>query len=62
MTTRNFGKTLAYQKFSKTIENQIRNFWQIHTSLIYAERWWGTIQKAEIPSTIAKFPGDNTSW
>jgi hypothetical protein len=56
---RNYGKSLACQKFTKTLEGQIRNYWQIQTSLIYAERWWNTIEPENLPQTIAKFPNDS---
>jgi len=56
---RNYGKSLASQKFTKTLEGQIRNHWQIETSLIYAERWWGNIKPDDLPLTITKYPGDS---
>ena len=56
---RNYGKSLACQKFTKTLEGQIRNFWQIQTSSIYAERWWKNIEPENLPQTIAKYPEDS---
>lgn len=53
------GKSLAYQKFSKTIEAEIRNFYHISTSLIYATRWWNSIADTEQPNRITGYPGDN---
>lgn len=56
---RNYGRSLASQKFIKTLESQIRNYWQIQTSLIYSERWWNTMEPENLPQTIAKYPGDS---
>lgn len=59
--TRKFGKSLAFQKFTKTIENQIRSYWQIQTSLSYTERWWALVPASDIPKTLSKYPGDSKS-
>lgn len=59
MAKKNYGKSLALQHFYKSIEAEIRNYWQINTSLIYSERWWNGIEQTEIPSRITLYPGDN---
>ena len=56
---KSFGKSLALQKFIKILEGQIRNYWQIQTAIIYSQRWWGTIPAANLPQTLAKYPGDS---
>jgi hypothetical protein len=53
-----FGKSLAFQHFQKSIEAEIRNYWQINTSLIYASRWWNNIPSTEWPARISLYPGD----
>ncbi|MCK0160496.1 hypothetical protein [Allomuricauda sp. F6463D] len=59
MAKKNYGKSLALQHFYKSIEAEIRNYWQINTSLIYSERWWNGIPEADLPARITLFPGDN---
>ncbi|KMQ64754.1 hypothetical protein ACM46_10995 [Chryseobacterium angstadtii] len=56
---RDFGTSLALQKFKKTIEFHIRNYWQTQTSLIYSERWLETLTDGKLPKTLAAYPGDN---
>jgi len=53
------SKSLAYQKFSKSIEAEIRNFWHLNTALIYAKRWWETIGAEHYPGRITQYLGDN---
>lgn len=53
------GKSLAFQHFQKSIEAEIRNYWQLNTSLIYAKRWWDNIPVADQPQRISLYPGDN---
>lgn len=55
----NMSKSLSLQKFYKSIEAEIRNYWQISTGLIYAERWWQTVSEDTWPTVITKYPGDN---
>ncbi|MCC4212960.1 hypothetical protein [Leeuwenhoekiella parthenopeia] len=59
MAKKNYGKSLALQHFYKSIEAEIRNYWQINTSLIYSERWWKTIPEIDLPARITLYPGDN---
>jgi len=61
MTTIKHGNSLAFQKFTKTIETEIRNYWQINTALVYSKRWWELLKPEDTPKTITKYPGDNKS-
>lgn len=59
--TQALGKSLAFQHFQKSIEAEIRNYWQINTSLIYAKRWWDNIPVENRPQRISLYPGDNVN-
>ncbi len=52
------SKSLAFQHFKKTLESEIRNYYQLSTALIYSKRWWASIPKDEIPIRISEYPGD----
>lgn len=53
------SKSLSLQKFYKTIEAEIRNYWQINTALIYSERWWSTIEEKKLPKRLTQYQGDD---
>ncbi len=53
-----FKISLAFQKFKKTLEAEIRYFWQINSSIIYTERWWNSIEESNWPIRLSEYPGD----
>jgi len=51
------SKSIAYLKFRTLLEEEIRTFWHLRTSLEYSQRWLNEI-KTPIAS-LSKYPGDN---
>lgn len=49
------SKSIAYLKFKTLLEQEIRTFWHLLTSLEYSERWLATNN----PSRLTLHPGDN---
>lgn len=49
------SKTIAFLKFKVLLEQEIRTFWHLLTSLEYSERWLSANQ----PLTLTLHPGDN---
>lgn len=50
--------SLAFQKFKKSLETEIRFFWQLVTSSIYTDRWWMTFNEPDKLKRLSEFPGD----
>lgn len=51
------ARSLAFVKFKKSLETEIRMFWHILVSLEYSSRWWdGVVEK---PARLSLYPGDN---
>lgn len=50
--------SLAFQKFKKTLEIEIRYFWQITTSIIYTDRWWSNVGAENWPERLSEYPND----
>lgn len=48
------SKSVAFLKFKSLLEQEIRTFWHVLTSLEYAERWLNTNN----PTRLTTFPGD----
>jgi len=51
------SRSIAFIKFKKSLENEIRAFWHILVSMEYSSRWLGALAAA--PIRLSEFPGDN---
>ena len=61
MAKKSNNTSLAFQKFKKTIESEIRYYWQVTTSIIYTERWWSNIKIEDWPVRLSEYANDKVN-
>src|SRR5437899_179519 len=53
------GRSLPHLSFDLCLTEEIRNYYYLNNSLIYAGRWLEGIPSAERPARLGLFPGDD---